>query len=93
MGSAFIGTRSGFEEKLLQDRDVTFHGIAAGKLRRYLDWQNATDVGRVAWAVIESLVLLARIKPRVVFSGGFVSLPFVFAAWLPRCRLLPMNQT
>ncbi|HAH80358.1 MAG TPA: hypothetical protein DCL88_03960, partial [Gammaproteobacteria bacterium] len=36
----FIGTRSGFEEKLLQDRDVTFHGIAAGKLRRYLDWQN-----------------------------------------------------
>ena len=81
----FIGTRSGFEEKLLQDRDVTFHGIAAGKLRRYLDWQNVTDVGRVAWAVIESLVLLRRIKPRVVFSkGGFVSLPLVFAAWLLR---------
>ena len=81
----FIGTRSGFEEKLLRGRNVTFHGIAAGKLRRYLDWRNLTDLGRSAWAVVESLVLLRRIRPKVVFSkGGFVSLPLVFAAWLLR---------
>jgi UDP-N-acetylglucosamine--N-acetylmuramyl-(pentapeptide) pyrophosphoryl-undecaprenol N-acetylglucosamine transferase len=85
----FVGTRSGFEEKLLQARAVTFHGIAAGKLRRYLDWQNITDLGRIAWAVIESLFLLQRIKPEVVFSkGGFVSLPLVFAAWLLRVPVL-----
>lgn len=81
----FIGTRSGFEEKLLRGRDVAFHGIAAGKLRRYLDWRNLTDLVRIVWAVIESLLLLRRIKPKVVFSkGGFVSLPLVFAAWLLR---------
>ena len=34
----FIGTRS--EERLLDGRQITFHGIAAGKLRRYLRWHH-----------------------------------------------------
>ena len=81
----FIGTRSGLEERLLDGRQITFHGIAAGKLRRYLDWQNVTDIARILWAVVESLLLLRRIQPKVLFSkGGFVSLPPVFAAWLLR---------
>lgn len=79
----FIGTRSGLEQGYLGSRDITFHGIAAGKLRRYFSWQNVTDVFRIAWAVLESLWLLLRLKPSVMFSkGGFVSLPPVFAAWL-----------
>lgn len=81
----FIGTRSGLEQGYLGDRDVIFHGIAAGKLRRYFSWQNVTDVFRIAWAVLESVWLLLRLKPCVLFSkGGFVSLPPVFAAWLLR---------
>ena len=81
----FIGTRSGFEQNLLGQRNVAFHGISAGKLRRYFDWQNFTDLGRIAWAVLESLWLLSRIRPKVLFSkGGFVSLPPVFAAWVLR---------
>ena len=81
----FIGTRSGLEERLLDGRQITFHGIAAGKLRRYLDWQNVTDIARILLAVVESLLLLRRIQPKVLFSkGGFVSLPPVFAAWLLR---------
>ena len=79
----FIGTRSGLERGYLGSRDITFHGIAAGKLRRYFSWQNVTDLFRIAWAVLESLWLLLRLKPSVMFSkGGFVSLPPVFAAWL-----------
>ena len=81
----FIGTRSGLEQGYLGDRDLIFHGISAGKLRRYFSLQNLTDVFRIIWAVIESLVLLLRIRPSVLFSkGGFVSLPPVFAAWLLR---------
>ena len=81
----FIGTRSGLEQGYLGDRQVIFHGISAGKLRRYFSVQNFSDVFRIAWAVVESLVLLLRIKPSVLFSkGGFVSLPPVFAAWLLR---------
>lgn len=79
----FIGTRSGLEQGYLGDRPITFHGISAGKLRRYFSVQNFTDLFRIAWAVAESFLLLRRIRPSVLFSkGGFVSLPPVFAAWL-----------
>ena len=64
----FIGTRSGLEERLLGGRQITFHGIAAGKLRRYLAWQNMTDIARIVWALLESLWLLRRIQPKVLFS-------------------------
>ncbi len=81
----FVGTRSGLEKGYLGDRAIEFHAIAAGKLRRYFSWQNLTDLLRIAWAVLESIALLVRIKPAVLFSkGGFVSLPPVFAAWLLR---------
>lgn len=81
----FIGTRSGLELGYLGRRELIFHGISAGKLRRYFSLQNLTDVFRIGWAVIESVVLLLRIRPSVLFSkGGFVSLPPVFAAWLLR---------
>ena len=81
----FIGTRSGLEQGYPGDRDLTFHGISAGKTAALFFSQNLTDVFRIIWAVIESLVLLLRIRPSVLFSkGGFVSLPPVFAAWLLR---------
>ena len=54
----FIGTRSGLEQGYLGRRELIFHGISAGKLRRYFSLQNVTDVFRIGWAVIESLVLL-----------------------------------
>ena len=85
----FIGTRSGLEQGYLGERDVIFHGISAGKLRRYLSLQNLTDVLRIAWAVVESIALLRRLAPSALFSkGGFVSLPPVFAAWLLRIPVL-----
>jgi UDP-N-acetylglucosamine--N-acetylmuramyl-(pentapeptide) pyrophosphoryl-undecaprenol N-acetylglucosamine transferase len=81
----FVGTRSGLEESLVEDLQVSFHGISAGKLRRYLSWQNLIDTMRVALGVVESIILLARVRPNVVFSkGGFVSFPVVLAAWLWR---------
>ena len=81
----FVGTRSGLEEGLVDDLQVAFHGISAGKLRRYLSWQNLVDVMRVVLGIFESLFLLARLRPKVIFSkGGFVSFPVVLAAWLWR---------
>lgn len=81
----FVGTRSGLEEALVEDLQVPFRGISAGKLRRYLSWQNLVDAMRVVLGIFESLILLARLRPNVVFSkGGFVSFPVVLAAWLWR---------
>lgn len=82
---SFVGSRSGLEARLLAGADVDYHGIASGKLRRYLSLENAVDVFRVVAGMGQALLLLRRLVPDVVFSkGGFVSFPVVLAAWLLR---------
>lgn len=82
---SFVGSRSGLEARLLADSSVDYHGIAAGKLRRYLSFDNLADVFRVGAGIWQAWRLLGRLRPDVVFSkGGFVSFPVVFAAWLRR---------
>ena len=88
----FIGTRSGLEQGYLGDRQITFHGISAGKLRRYFSVQNFTDPFRIAWAVVESFLVLRRIRPSALFSkGGFVSLPPVLLRGCWVFRWWPTN--
>lgn len=85
----FVGTHSGLEEKLLGDRDINFHSVSAGKLRRYFSWQNFSDVLRIFMGVVQAAVLLRRIRPQVIFSkGGFVSFPVVFSGWLLRIPIV-----
>jgi UDP-N-acetylglucosamine--N-acetylmuramyl-(pentapeptide) pyrophosphoryl-undecaprenol N-acetylglucosamine transferase len=82
---SFVGSTSGLEQRLLADLPVDYHGIASGKLRRYLSVENLLDVFRVLTGVWQALWLLRRLRPDVVFSkGGFVSFPVVFAAGMLR---------
>ncbi|MCB1686063.1 MAG: UDP-N-acetylglucosamine--N-acetylmuramyl-(pentapeptide) pyrophosphoryl-undecaprenol N-acetylglucosamine transferase, partial [Pseudomonadales bacterium] len=82
---SFVGSRSGLEAQLLGDLPIAYHGIAAGKLRRYLSFENFLDAFKVLFGILEALVLLKRLKADVVFSkGGFVSFPLVLAAGLWR---------
>lgn len=79
----YIGDKHGIEHEEIQrlDHDVTFHAISTGKLRRYFSWQNVVDVVKVGLGILQSLVIIARIKPKALFSkGGFVSVPPVIAA-------------
>ena len=96
----FVGTTSGFEERLLApliacgetddgaakgQGKVIYHGIATGKLRRYLSVANLADCFRVPLGVWQAWRLIGRVRPDVVFSkGGFVSFPVVLGAWLRR---------
>lgn len=81
----FIGSKSGLERQLVADWDVEFNDITAGKLRRYLSFENFIDAFRVPIGVLQALLLLLRIKPNAVFSkGGYVAFPVVVAAWLLR---------
>lgn len=81
----FVGSKSGLERQLVADWDVEFKDITAGKLRRYLSFENFIDAFRVPIGILQALILLLRIKPNVVFSkGGYVAFPVVFAAWLLR---------
>ena len=78
----FIGSGSEFERTLIADLDATYHGIAAGKLRRYFSFENLLDAFKVLIGMLQALLLIGRIRPTVVFSkGGFVSFPVAFAAW------------
>jgi UDP-N-acetylglucosamine--N-acetylmuramyl-(pentapeptide) pyrophosphoryl-undecaprenol N-acetylglucosamine transferase len=82
----YIGSEQGIERELVASvPQVTYHGIATGKLRRYMDWNNVKDPFRVMKGVWQAYRLIAAIRPSVVFSkGGFVSVPVVAGAWLNR---------
>lgn len=77
----YIGSKKGIEADLVKKAGITFYCISTGKLRRYFDLRNFLDFFKVPIGAMQSLNLLHRIKPDLVFSkGGFVSFPVVFAA-------------
>ncbi|NLO39788.1 MAG: undecaprenyldiphospho-muramoylpentapeptide beta-N-acetylglucosaminyltransferase [Ruminiclostridium sp.] len=84
----YIGSKNGIEKQLIEKEGIPYHAIPAGKMRRYLDLKNITDIFRIMGGVSRALSVLGKIKPAVVFSkGGFVSCPVVWAAW---CRRIPV---
>ena len=85
----YIGQINGIEQKLVEGVVDYYHHISAGKLRRYFDFKNFTDVFKIVLGVLKSIFLLLKIKPGVVFSkGGFVSCPVVWASWLLRIPVI-----
>lgn len=78
----YIGTADGIERTILSERkDVTYHIISSGKLRRYFSWKNFTDPFCVMRGLFQARRVMREVKPAAVFSkGGFVSVPVVIAA-------------
>jgi UDP-N-acetylglucosamine--N-acetylmuramyl-(pentapeptide) pyrophosphoryl-undecaprenol N-acetylglucosamine transferase len=78
---AWLGSLVGVEGKILRRKGIVYYGVLAGKLRRYFSWQNLWDVFKVIGGFFQSLWLLSRLRPKLLFSkGGFVSVPPVIAA-------------
>lgn len=85
----YLGRKSGIEKELIERTDVPYYGISAGKLRRYFDLRNVSDVTLIGAGFVQSLGLVRKLRPQVVFSkGGFVSCPLVWAAWLNRVPVI-----
>ena len=86
----YIGTKNGIEHKLISEiPGITYHSIQSGKLRRYLDIKNLTDPFRVLAGIGQSISLIYRIKPGIIFSkGGFVSVPVVIGGWLNKVPVI-----
>lgn len=77
----YIGSYDGIEKRLMEEQGIPYYGISSGKLRRYFDPKNFSDPFKVIKGYGQSLKLLKKLKPDVVFSkGGFVSVPVVLAA-------------
>lgn len=78
---SYIGTYNGIEKKLIEEIGIPYYGISSGKLRRYFDLKNFTDLFRVNKGFGDAKKILKQIKPDVVFSkGGFVTVPVVLMA-------------
>ncbi len=83
---SYIGSYDGIEKRLIEEQGVPYYGISSGKLRRYFNPKNFSDPFRVIKGYGQSIKLLKKLKPDVVFSkGGFVSVPVVLAAKF--CRI------
>ncbi|HCW73759.1 MAG TPA: undecaprenyldiphospho-muramoylpentapeptide beta-N-acetylglucosaminyltransferase [Clostridiaceae bacterium] len=77
----YIGSREGIEKEIIEKVKIPYFPIASGKLRRYFDLKNISDPFKVGAGFFQSLAILRREKPDIVFSkGGFVSVPVVAAA-------------
>ena len=91
----YIGDKKGIEYQEIKKSglEVRFHSIATGKLRRYFSFQNMMDVFKVVWGTLQSIAILLRVRPQVLFSkGGFVSVPPVIAARLTRVPVYIMSR-
>lgn len=79
----YAGRTEGIEKELIAPTGIPYHGLSAGKMRRYLSLENVTDIARIAKGLADAIRVVRRVRPRLVFSkGGFVSCPVVWAAWL-----------
>lgn len=77
----YIGTKEGIERSIIESENIKYHIISSGKLRRYFDIKNFTDPFRVVKGIGDSIKIIKKEKPNIIFSkGGFVSVPVVIAA-------------
>jgi len=82
---SYIGSKDGIEKELITKLKIDYYGISSGKLRRYFDKKNFSDIFRVIRGVKEASSIIKKLKPSIVFSkGGFVSVPVVMGAKLHR---------
>lgn len=81
----WVGTRKGMERDIVTGRDLPYHAVLAGPLRGKSVPTTLAGVLRTVAGIVQSLALLARLRPDVVLTtGGYASVPVAIAAWLLR---------
>jgi UDP-N-acetylglucosamine--N-acetylmuramyl-(pentapeptide) pyrophosphoryl-undecaprenol N-acetylglucosamine transferase len=89
----WIGGNEGIEADTARTEGIDFAEIPTGKLRRYLDLKTIRDAVNIPRGVFAARRIVREFRPDVVFStGGFVSVPTVFAA-RRRAPILTHEQT
>jgi len=78
-----------FDEKALFENSITYISIPAGKLRRYVSFQNVTDMFVTFAGTMKAIITLFRLYPDVVVGkGGYSSIPTICAARLLRIPII-----
>jgi len=96
----YVGSQAGLESRIAVEAKVDFVSIATGKLRRssnplkMLNISNLRDACKVPIGFLQAIKIVRKFKPDVVFStGGYVSVPAVFAANVLKKPVLMHEQT
>lgn len=92
----YIGGRNSIERELVSDYELRYYPIFTGKLRRYLSFENLIDIFKIILGLFQCLLILIKFKRSnsLVFStGGFVSVPVVFAAKILGIKIYIHEQT
>lgn len=85
----YIGSGAELEKKIMQENGIRAKFVLTGKFRRYFSLQNALDCFKLPIGFLQSLWILLRFMPDVIFSkGGYVAVPIVLAAWIYRIPIL-----
>jgi len=84
----YVGGKGSIESSLIPIKEVIYHEISTGKLRRYFDARNFTDPFKVVGGAAQSFSIISKVKPTVIFSkGGYVAVPVVLAG---KSRRIPI---
>lgn len=79
----YIGSKNGMEKELITNLNIEYYGISSGKLRRYFDLKNFSDMFNVLKGIKEATSIIKKLKPSVIFSkGGFVTVPVIISSKL-----------
>jgi len=92
----YIGGISSIESDIVPKLVDEYHSIYTGKLRRYFSWENFTDIGKLILGTLQSLRIMWSYKAdeTLVFgTGGFVTVPPLFAAWVTGKTIYIHEQT
>lgn len=89
----WLGTRHGIETRLVPAHGIELRTVAISGLRGHGPLRLLLAPIVLGAAVLRSLALLARVRPRVVLGmGGFAAGPAGLAAWLLRVPLVVHEQ-
>jgi len=78
----FIGTRTGFEAKLVPAAGFPLEFIEIGGLKRVGALQTLRTLAQLPFSFQKSLGIIGHYRPSAVFSmGGYVAGPVTLAAW------------
>jgi UDP-N-acetylglucosamine--N-acetylmuramyl-(pentapeptide) pyrophosphoryl-undecaprenol N-acetylglucosamine transferase len=89
----WLGTKTGPEKAVVEQRGVAFRAIANGKLRRYFDLRNFVDPFKIFVGFLQSTFIVAKFKPEIVLTAGsFVAVPVAYAARLLGKKIIAHQQ-
>ncbi|EKD58335.1 MAG: hypothetical protein ACD_56C00147G0003 [uncultured bacterium] len=85
----YIGSGAEMEKKIMGAEGIPVKFVMSGKMRRYFSFENFTDFLKIPIGFVQSLWILLRFMPDVIFSkGGYVAVPIVLAAWIYRIPVM-----